>query len=305
MNKGKKLNMGDNNKRKRRLGDRYDGYKVRNLDPVFGVIPYIMRTRLDSQIFFEEQIDITGLRKFIVENRNDIPGLSMYHFFIAALVRTFAQRPRINRFVSGRKIYARKYLRVSLTVKKEMSQDGEEGNLNPEFEPTDTLSDVTQKFNEALAEVRAEEAAAAEGNGTDIIVKLLNLLPGFVKKFVVWVIRSLDSVGLMPKIINKVSPFHSSAFVTNVGSIGLNPVYHHLYEFGTTSVFMAIGKKETVNEIDCDGNVVHKHVINIRFVLDERICDGYYFASAIKLFKHYVKNPELLLLPPDYIGEDM
>lgn len=295
--------MAKYNKRKRRFGDRYDGYRVRNIDPVFGVIPYIMRSRLDSQIFFEEQIDISGLRRFIVENRKDIPGLSMYHFFIAALVRTVAQRPRINRFVSGRKIFARSYLRVSLTVKKSMHQDGEEGNLSPDFEPTDTLREVTEKFNAALAEVKAEEEAA-KGNDTDVTVKLLNLLPGFVKKFVVWAIRSLDSFGLMPKIINKVSPFHSSAYVTNVGSIGLKPVYHHLYEFGTTSVFMAIGKKEVINELSRDGSVKSKHVINMRFVLDERICDGYYFASAIKLFKYYVKNPELLLLPPDYISED-
>ncbi len=297
--------MAGNDKRKRRLGDRYDGYRVRNIDPVFGIIPYIMRTRLDSQIFFEEQIDISGLRKFIVENRESIPGLSMYHFFIAALVRTIAQRPRINRFVSGRKIFSRSYIRVSLTVKKSMHEDGEEGNLMPDFEPTDTLREVTEKFNIALAEVRAEEEAAqAKGNDTDFIVKLVNFLPGFFKKFVVWVLRSLDSFGLMPKVINRVSPFHSSAYVTNVGSIGLNPVYHHLYEFGTTSVFMAIGKKEVINVVNRDGLKEHKHVINMRFVLDERICDGYYFASAIKLFKYYVKNPELLLLPPDYISED-
>ncbi|MBQ2840584.1 MAG: 2-oxo acid dehydrogenase subunit E2 [Oscillospiraceae bacterium] len=297
--------MAENTKRKRRLGDRYDGYLVRNLDPVFGMIPYIMRTRLDSQIFFEEQIDISGLRKFIVENRESIPGLSMYHFFIAALVRTIVQRPRINRFISGRKIFSRSYIRISLTVKKDMHTDGEEGNLMPDFEPTDTLREVTEKFNAALAEVRAEEEAAkADGNGTDVLVKLLNFLPGFLKKFVVWTVRSLDSVGLMPKVINKFSPFHSSAYVTNVGSIGLNPVYHHLYEFGTTSVFMAIGKKEAINVPERDGTTTHKHVINMRFVLDERICDGYYFASAIKLFKYYVKNPELLLLPPDYISED-
>lgn len=295
--------MGD--KRKRRLGDRYDGYRVRNLDPVFGVIPYIMRTRLDSQIFFEEQIDISGLRRFLVENRDKIPGLSMYHLFVAAIVRTVSQRPRINRFVSGRKIFSRSYIRISLTVKKELNTQGEEGNIMPSFEPTDTLSDVVEKFNSALAEVRAEEeAAAAKGNDTDVTVKILNLLPGFIKKFVVWALRSLDSCGLMPKVINKVSPFHSTAYVTNVGSIGLNPVYHHLYEFGTTSVFVAIGKKEVVNELSRDGSVKSKHVINTRFVLDERICDGYYFASAIKLFKYYIKNPELLLTSPEEISED-
>ena len=155
----------------------------------------------------------------------------------------------------------------------------------------------------ALAEAKAEDEKN-KGNDTDLTIRIVSALPGFLIKFVVWLLRSLDSVGLMPKFINRVSPFHSSAFVTNVGSIGLNPVYHHLYEFGTTSAFMAIGKKEVVNELQRDGTVLSKHVINMRFVLDERICDGYYFASAIKVFKHYVKHPELLLLPPEYISED-
>ena len=295
--------MAEIKKRKRRWGDRYDGYRVRTMDPTFVLIPQIMRTRLDSQIFFDEQIDISGLRKFIVENRENIPGLSMYHFFVAAIIRTMVERPRINRFVSGRKIYARSYLRASLTIKKFMDEDGEEGQLTPEFAPTDTLREVVEKFNKALEEAKAEDEKN-RGNDTDITIKILSALPGFVIKFVVWLLRNLDAIGLMPKFINRVSPFHSSIFVTNVGSIGLSPVYHHLYEFGTTSAFMAIGKKEIVNEIDREGNVNSKHVINMRFVLDERICDGYYFASAIKLFKYYVKHPDLLLLPPEVISED-
>ncbi len=295
--------MPETKKRKRRLGDRYDGFRVREMDPTFHLIPHIMRTRLDSQIFFDEQVDISGLRKFIVKNRESIPGLSMYHFFVAALVRTIVQRPRINRFVSGRKIFARSYIRVSLTIKKLMDENGEEGQLTPEFSENDTLRDVVEKFNSALAEAKAEDEKS-RGNDTDITIKILSALPGFVIKFVVWLLRSLDAFGLMPKIINRVSPFHSSVFVTNVGSIGLSPVYHHLYEFGTTSAFMAIGRKEVVNEVGRDGKVNSRHVINMRFVLDERICDGYYFASAIKLFKYYVKHPELLLLPPDHISED-
>lgn len=292
-----------NNKRKRRWGDRYDGYRVRNLDPLFEVIPHIMRSRVDSQIFFEEQIDISGLRKFVVENRKGIPGLSLYHVFVAAIVRTIVQRPRVNRFVSGRKIYARSYLRASLVVKKGMHEDAEEALMTPYFEKTDTLADVVRRFNEAIAEVMREDGDGT--NGTDITARLIGMLPGFVKKFFIWIIRSLDSVGLMPKAINRVSPFHSSIFVTNVGSIGLASIYHHLYEFGTTSAFMAIGRKEIKNELNRDGSISTKHVINMRFVLDERICDGYYFASAIKLFKYYIKNPELLLKEPDYISDDM
>ncbi len=288
--------------RKRRFGDRYDGYRVRKLDPLFHLIPHIMRSRLDSQVFFEEEIDISGFRKFILENREQIPSLSLYHILIAAIMRTIVQRPRINRFISGRKIYARSYLRASLTVKKSMGEDAEEVLVTPEFDANDTLSDVVRRFRDAIAEAVPEDGEGM--NDTDFTARLVGAFPGFIKKFVVWALRSLDSVGLMPKIINKVSPFHSTIFVTNVGSIGLSPVYHHLYEFGTTSAFMAIGKKEVKHELQRDGSVKTKHFVNVRFVLDERICDGYYYASAIKLFKYYVKHPELLLSPPDSIGED-
>lgn len=286
--------------RKRRFGDRYDGYRVRETDPLFYVIPHIMRTRLDSQVFFEEEIDISGLREFILNHRENIPGLSTYHIIVAAAMRTIAQKPRLNRFVSGRKIYARNYLRASLTIKKGKSEDAEEMLVMPEFMPYDTLYDIAGKFNKLVAEAREEET----GNQTDTFVRLINLLPGFLVKFVVWSVRTLDAFGKMPKFINRLSPFHSSIFVTNVGSIGLNSIYHHLYEFGTTSVFLAIGKKEVAREVDSTGAVNDKNIIKIRFVLDERICDGYYFATAIKHFKRLMKKPELLLEKPEYIGED-
>ncbi len=289
-------------KRKRRFGDRYDGYRVKAQDPLFHVIPHIMRSRLDSQVFFEEKIDITRLNNFIATHKKEIPNLSIYHIFVAALIRTIVQRPRLNRFVIGRRVYARNYLRVSLAVKKSMSVDADEAVIMPEFEPTDTLFEVAKKLNEAVKEVKAEEG---ESNGTEITVKLINVLPNFVRRFVVWLVRNLDSVGKMPKIINRISPFHSSVFVTNVGSIGLNSIYHHLYEFGTTSMFFSVGKKEIVRELNPDGTVKSKSVINIRFVLDERICDGYYFSVAIKKFKQLMKKPELLLEAPEYISEDI
>ena len=199
--------------RKRRFGDRYDGYRVKGNDPMFHVIPHIMRSRLDSQVFFEEQIDISNLRSFILAHREDIPNLSAYHIFVAAAIRTIVQRPRLNRFISGRKIYSRSYLRASLAVKKSMSEDAEEILVMPEFEPTDTLYEIAKKFNEEVSSAKAE----TEVNKTDVTVKIINLLPGFVKRFVVFTARNLDSIGKMPKIINKVSPFHSSLFITNVG----------------------------------------------------------------------------------------
>ncbi|MBE7010947.1 MAG: 2-oxo acid dehydrogenase subunit E2 [Ruminococcaceae bacterium] len=289
--------------RKRRIGDRYDGYRVREKDPMFHVIPHIMRSRLDSQVFFEEKIDISGMRSFIVEHRKEIPNLSLYHVIVAAVIRTIVEKPRLNRFVSGRKVYARSYLRASLAVKKEMSEDGEEALVMPEFAVTDTLKEIAAKFNNEI--IVAKQEGENSGNDTDLTIKILNLLPGFLIKFFVWSMRNLDAIGMMPKVINRVSPFHSSLFVTNVGSIGLDSVYHHLYEFGTTSIFLAIGKKGMEYTTRSDGSVDTKHFVPIRFVLDERICDGYYYATAIKTFKRYMKNPELLLQPPSQIGVDL
>lgn len=144
-----------------------------------------------------------------------------------------------------------------------------------------------------------------DGNNTDIAANILGSLPGAVKRFFVFACRNLDKKGLMPKAINRLSPFHSSIFITQVGSLGIDSIYHHLYEFGTTSAFVAIGKKESENVTCQDGSIVTKKYVTLRFVLDERICDGFYYASAVKLLKSYLKNPEILLTPPEKIVEDI
>ncbi len=291
-------------KRKRRLGDRYDGYRVRKMDLPFWIIPNIMRTRTDSQVFFEETIDITDLEKYVREKRKtDMPELRLMHVVLAAMVRMFALRPRINRFVAGKKIYAHNNIRASMTIKRNLTDDGEETEVMPVFEPTDTLQDVVDRFNHEWKEAVAEETKA--DNKTDIVVRALAFIPTWLKTFVVFVLRNLDKVGLMPKFIYHASPFHSSFYITDVGSIGIDSIFHHLYEFGTTSCFIALGKKKTQYELQADGTVAKRKVLTFRFVLDERICDGHYYAATIRYFKRYMKHPELLEIPPESIPDEI
>ena len=289
-------------KRRWRPGDRYDGYKVRKLDPMFELIPYIMRSREDSQVFFEERFDITELDRFIAAHRKDIPGISVLNVITAALVRTISQKPKLNRFTSGGKIYARKYLRFSVTIKQSLTEDAEESNILPEFSVYDTLYDVIDKMRDSINETKR---ASEEGNDTDVAVKVLGILPGWLKRFIVFACRNLDKIGLMPKAVNKFSPFHSSVYITQVGSLGIDSIFHHLYEFGTTSAFVSIGKKDTVRTVDPDGEPDVRKYINLKFVLDERIVDGFYYASAIKYIKNCLKKPETLLVPPESIVEDI
>ncbi len=294
--------------KKRRLGDRYDGFKVRTLDTQFQLVPYLMRSRLDSQVCFEDEIDITEVEHFIREHRRtDMKHLSLLLVFMSAIVRMYAIRPRLNRFVAGKHIYARNNLRLALTVKRNLTVDGEELTVIPEFDPADTMYDVCEKFATIVEkEIQAaEEAEASKGsNKTDITAKAIGACPSFIKSIIVSTARSLDKIGLMPKVINRASPFHTSAFITDMGSLGIGPVFHHLYEFGTCSIFFAMGKKETKYVTGENGEIKKIRTVGIKIVADERICDGYYYATSIRMLKKLIKHPEQLLLPPEAVFED-
>ena len=288
---------------KRKLGDRYDGYRIRKIDPLYQIIPAVMRTRIDSQVYFDYKLDITELEKFVREHRKtDIPDLRMLHIFMAAMVRLMAQMPRLNRFIAGKKVYARNCYSISLACKRSLSVNDEETTITPHFEPEDTLADVARRVEEAIKVDVYEKRK--EGNNTDTVARVLGAIPTFIKAGVVDLMRNLDKIGLMPKVIHRASPFHASMFITDLGSCGIGPIYHHLYEFGTCSVFVSMGKKESEYYVDAEGSVKLRRYINVKIVADERICDGFYYATAMKMLTRLLKHPEKLLLPPEEVVMD-
>lgn len=282
------------------MGDRYDGWRVRNVDPVFSVIPYFLRTRMDAQNFFEEKIDIDQIETFIKEHKEDIPDLSIMHVVMAALVRLISQRPHLNRFVIWNKIFARNHVNFSIAVKRTLSDEGEETLIKPFFLPSDTLQDIVRKTR--LEQENNQQVG--QQNSSDIISKILGYLPDLALRFVVFMLLHMDKVGIMPKFVNKASPWHSSIFLTNIGSIGVESIYHHLYEFGTCSMFCAMGKKSRRHTIDNNGDIKSHKSIQLKFVLDERICDGFYYASSMRLLNKILANPRVLLLPPENVMID-
>lgn len=287
-------------KYQRRFGDRYDGRLIRTIDAFNKIIPYIMTTRLDSQNLFEDKIEIDGLEEYIRNKRKDGTKIGFLHIVIAAIVRTISQKPQINRFISGRKIYARNEILISLAIKKQMSEDGQETTIKMKFNPRDTIDDVVKKVIDAISENKKSELS----NDTDRTADLFMKLPGFIIRFLVWLLKKLDNYGLMPRIINRVSPFHTSAFITDLGSLGIQPIYHHLYEFGTTSVFLAFGAKQK-EKVVSEGNNMERKYVTLKVVTDERIVDGFYYASSFKLLKKLIQNPEKLELPPEQVIEDI
>ena len=276
------------------LGDRYDGWRLRNVDPMFSVAPFILKSRVDSQVLFEIKVPIDKIETFIRNHKEDIPDLSIMHVVMASLIRLISQRPNLNRFVIWHKIFARNHVNFSIAIKRSMSDIGEETIIEPYFLPTDTIQKIVSKTNIELQNT----LKASQDNSTDNLSKIFGFLPDFLLRSVVFLLSCLDKIGLMPKIFNHASPFHASFFLTNLGSIGIESIYHHLYEFGTCSMFVAMGKKTKENVIEKNGEIKTNKSILLKFVLDERICDGFYYARSMRMLENILSNPSDLLFPP-------
>lgn len=261
--------------------------RVKTISPMSAVIPFIMVNRTGSQNFISDSVDIEKVEKYIKEKQTQgMQNISMMHVMIAAYIRLVSQRPALNRFIRGQRVWTRKNVEVSLTIKKEMSLDSPDTVVKITLPPSATLEDVYTALNNEIVSYRANP-----GGDFDDTARSFTRLPGLIFKFAVASLRFLDYFGLMPKAIAKVSPFHCSYFITSMGSLGIPPIYHHLYDFGSCPVFFSFGAKRRAYEIDNTGLVRRRQYMDFTFVLDERICDGYYYASALKLLKNILKNP--------------
>ena len=263
---------------------------------------YFMPNRNGASNQFSTRIDITETDKYLHEKRkNGMPGLGVMHVLLAAYVQTIARYPGINRFIRGQKIYARNNIEMCLTIKKDMSLDAQETVVKIPAKPDANIDDIYKTICGLVEENRVE----GDGNNMDIFARLLSFVPGLLLKFVVGSIRFLDFFGLLPRFVTNISPFHSSMFITNVGSLGIPPVFHHLYDFGNIPVFISMGMKNTEYVLKKDGTTEKRKFVDITVVCDERICDGHYYATAFKNIKRLTEQAWLLEKPSAVINTDI
>ena len=282
------------NKIKRRFGDRSDGRRLRTLTPLSVVSPYIMVKRNDASNYITVSVDIKNIDRYIRrKNAEGLKGFGMLHVILAAYVRTVAQRPGINRFIAGQRIFARNDIQVMMAIKKEMRLDAQETVIKCFFTPYDSPEDIFRKMNSLIEENRA----LGDRSDFDSTARILKHIPGVVLKFAVWFLNLMDYFGLMPKFLLKVSPFHGSFFITSMGSLGIPAIYHHLYNFGNVPVFCSYSAKRSEQVVQPDGEVEKKRFIDLKLVMDERICDGHYYSSALKKIMEYLKHPDRLDMP--------
>ena len=287
---------------RRRFGDRKEGRLIRSLDPFYKFIPFIMPQKNDACNQFNDSVEITEVDRWLREKRKEgYKGLGYLHLFIAAYVRLVSQRPAINRFICGRRIYARNNIEVVLTVRRGMTAEAGETTIKVVFDPYDTIFDVYHKMNEKIDEIKYGE----EDNNTEQVAAALCRLPRFILRFAIAVLRAMDYFGIIPQSLLDASPFHGSMIITDLGSIGIGPVYHHLYNFGTLPAFIAFGAKRKAYELNREGQVELRKYIDFKINTDERICDGFDYAQGFKLFKMYINHPTGLEVPPEKVVEDI
>ena len=285
---------------KKRFGDRYDGRRVRHSDPTNMIIPFIMRERNDAEVFFDAEVNMSRIDELIREKRKNGEEARTLDYIIAIIVRTISQYPRMNRFIAGRRCIARDNILISMVIKRELNTHTPETAVKFEFDPKSTVSDISKKIDETIEKTKQKD----DVNSTDKLMKTLNVLPRCLFSFAIWFMRFTDFYGVLPKAVHNASPFHTSVFITNMGSIGAEPIYHHIYNFGSTSLFIAMGNKRKQRVIGKDGKIQERKVMKLRFVADERIADGYYLAVALKYFSNLFEHPELLEAPPENVVED-
>lgn len=271
------------------FGRRSDGRKLKTVPPFFKVIPNIMLERSDSQVYFKQDIILKDMDAYIDKKSEEGIKLSYMNIIYAALVRILAERPYLNRFAMNGSLFARNKIYVSLAIKKNFSDEGQETTIKLPFDGTENIFEVKEKLDSAIE----KNKDATNSNNTDALAKALSLVPNGAIRVAIKLLSFLDRHGVMPKAVISASPFHTSVFLTNVGSLGIDSIYHHLYNFGTTSMFFAMGKKKKSYVYDED-EIHEEKCITVAFVGDERICDGYYYANSFKLLSKYLKKPELL-----------
>ncbi len=278
-----------------------EGRRIKTLPPMSVFMPYVMKDRNDACNYISDSIDISAIEDYVFKKRAEgCKNFGIMHVIIAAYVRTIAEKPGVNRFIRGQRVWSRNNIEVMLTIKKEMKLNSPDTVIKIFPEATDTATDVYNRINELVLENKQEGES-----DFDKTAKALTSIPGLVIRGLVGLLYFFDYFGLLPRFLTKVSPFHGSMFITSMGSLGIPPIYHHIYNFGNVPIFISFGAKRTEYYIDKDGSTKERKMVDLKIVTDERICDGYYYATFLKAMRFYLKNPDKLDNPPKEVIPDI
>ncbi len=283
-------------------GDRSDGRLVRSVTGMNLLAGYFMPDRNDACNSIRDTVEISAIERYIHKKRQEgLKSFGITHVLLATYVRCVAKYPGLNRFFSGQRVHQRDdEIIFIMVVKKDMTTDAPDTTIKLHLNVRDTAEDVYHKLN-----AQVEQAKSGEGDSSfDSLIGLLACIPGLLLKFLVWCLKLMDYFGKLPKFLLELSPFHGSVIFTSMGSLGIPPVVHHLYNFGNLPVFLAFGRKYRKTELNSDGEAITRRYVDISMNTDERTTDGFYYATVLKYFQKICRNPSQLDHPPVEVIRD-
>lgn len=280
----------------KKFGDRKDGKLLKNIDSMHVIMPLMYPNRCDNEAFISERIDLTNINRYLARKNADSPEYeyNLFQIMVTAMLKTITLRPKMNRFIANKNMYQRNEVTAAFTVKKIFADNGGEALAAIHSKGSDNIDTIHEQIYKQVSFCRSEEKDPSTAS-MDAIQKL----PRFILHFVGFVARFLDRHGWMPQSIIATDPFYSSVVLANLGSIGLHAGYHHLTNWGTTSVFCVVGEIKKRPFYDEEGRMEMRDSVDLGLTIDERLADGYYYSKTIKLLKKLLENPELLELRLD------
>ena len=283
------------------FGRRPDGRRVKGIDPVIRITPYIMPMRCDAQVLLKHQVDLEVLFDYVRRQKLEKgENLSYMQIIIAAYVRAISRNPAVNRFIMNKQLFARNNCSAAFTLLKDPNDINKgEAVVKIKFDLTDTIYDVRDRVNAAVEANRGEEA------GPGFVDKLLAFVfsvPGLAT-VVVGLIKLLDRYGIAPATLMDELPFYVGMYITNTASIRLHDVNHHLYNFGNVGLFFGMGMEERVAVVE-NGEARMKRFLPVGITADERVCSGAHYARFFKDITHFLRHPEMLEQPPEEVRFD-
>lgn len=273
---------------------RTEGIRIKKMPTLRRMMPFIMPGRNEAAVYFKQVIDVTHTLRFLErvnEDREKQDQITLFHVVLCSASRALYERPHLNRFVVGQRLYQRKTVDISFAVKKHMADKAVMTAVKATFAPEDTLEDVVARVNGQIGAGRDKKKKTTSEKEMKVVTKL----PRFVLRNVMRAQRGLDYFNLLPDSMIRNDPLYATLFLANMGSIGLEAVYHHLYEYGTVPLFGSIGRLEKLPIVDSDGEIKVRDTITAKFTYDERVADGFYAARSLDNFKAYIQDPTPLM----------
>lgn len=279
----------------KRIGDRKDAKKVRNLDGLHNVMIDIKPERCDSDVYMNKEIDVTKLIKYVEKYKKEHPDdkITYFHAFAMAFAKTIYNKPLLNRFVANRTFYDRNDVIIAFVAKIAFEEDSEEVMINIKVDKDDNIFTLRDKITKRVAKIRNSKKGEKKEN-TNNIVDVVDKLPKLIRMIVTGTLKFLDKHGWLPESITKDNLYYSSVILSNLGNFKIGSIYHNIVNFGTSSIIATMGMIHKSKVIDKDGKEKIIDVCDFGVNMDERIADGYYFAKSIKVLEYILDNPELL-----------